>query len=185
MEKTFVERLVDIFVQKNIVASDKAKAIKKLFYDRTKPSFVSFLIEEDLISREHILNALSEYYKVPAFDVVGYFFDHMLLHKFPKDVLLRNAMIPLEVDQSTLIVIAGQPDNPELLDILGDCVSYDIRFLVGIELDITDAIKEFYELAVTEVPEDIDLKKDHTMQDQAENILLEEEEEYFPLQDEE
>ena len=76
-KKTFVERLVDIFVKRNTIAADKAPAIKKLFYDRSKPSFVNFLLEEDLLSREDILNALSDYYNVPAFDVEGYFFEHV------------------------------------------------------------------------------------------------------------
>ncbi|MEX0940453.1 MAG: hypothetical protein WDZ41_03775 [Candidatus Babeliales bacterium] len=175
--KTFVEGFSDILVKNNVIETDRAKAIKKLFYDSAKPSFVYFLLEEGLIDREDILNALSEYYRVPAFDVVGHFFDHHLVRKFPKDLLLRNAMIPLEVDENMLIVIASEPDNPDLLSIIGDNVSYDVRFMVGIEPDITDAVKEFYELAVTQVPEDVDIKEEYRDQDEAEDIWLEELEE--------
>jgi MshEN domain len=183
-QETFVEKLVDIFIRNGIFKEDKAKAIKKIFYDRAKSSFVNFLLEEGLVSRGQILNALSEYYKVPAFDVVGYFFDYHQLHKFPKGVLLRNAMIPLEVDENMLIMIASEPDNEELLVKIGEYVSYDVRFMVGIALDITDAVSEFYDRAVTEVPPDIDIDQENRAQEAAENIILEDED-YFPTEEDE
>lgn len=171
--ETFVDGLTDIFVKNNIVTPDKAKAIKKLFWDRSKPSFVNFLLKEGLISRSAILNALSEYYKVPAFDVVGHFFEHHYLHMFPEGVLLRNAMIPLERDQNMLIMIASEPDNPELLAKIGEHVSYDVQFQVGIAQDIIDAIREFYELSITQVEIDEDHLEEKREQREVEGVLIE------------
>ena len=171
--ETFVDGLTDIFVKNNIIAADKAKAIKKLFADRAKPSFINFLLEEGLISRSAILNALSEYYKVPAFDVVGHFFKHHYLHMFPQGVLLRNAMIPLKQDQNMLIMIASEPNNPELLPKIGEHVSYNIRFMVGIQQDIIDAIREFYELSITQVDIDEDHLREKREQKEVEGVLIE------------
>jgi hypothetical protein len=184
-EETLVEQLTNILVKNNVIAEDKAKAIKKVFKDRSKPVFVNFLLEEDLVPRNEILNALAEYYKVPAFDVVGHFFDHFLLRKFPEDTLIRNVMIPLEVDENMLIVIASQPDNPELLSIIGDSVSYDVRFMVGIDQDIIDAIREFYDLSPSQVPEDEDIRREHIERGEAEHTLLEEGEEFREFEEEE
>lgn len=152
-QKTVVDGLLDVFVKQQVFDRDKAKAVDKLFHDRSKPSFVEFLLEEGLVSRGDILNALSEYYKVPAFDVVGHLFDYNLLHKFPKQSMLRYAYVPLEQDQNMLIVIASDPSNEQLWDEIGDYVSYTLQFMVGIEPDITDAIKDFYDKspAVVEV----------------------------------
>ncbi len=181
---TLVESLTEIMRKNNVIAQDQAKAIKKVFYDRSKPSFVDFLLEEGLVSRAAILNALSEHYNVPAFDVVGHFFDHNLLRKFPKGVLLRNTIIPLQVDVNMLIVIASEPDNPELLPKIGEHVSYNVRFLVGIEQDIIDAAREFYDLSpaqevqssTQEGQRDVDRRKKRLERKEAEEILLEEEE---------
>src|SRR5690349_13243028 len=143
--ETFVEAFTKILSEQNAIKPDEASALKKAFFNRSQEAFDDFLLEEGLVSRTAILNALSQYYDVPAFDVIGYFFDHLLLIEFPKDFLLRNQMIPLERDENILFMIASNPNNPELLAEIGKYVSYDIQFLVGIAGDITDAVKEFYD----------------------------------------
>lgn len=160
---TFVNGFVQTLVRMNIISKEEGQAADKAFHDSAKENFVDFLLEEGLVEREDILKALSQYYKVPAFDVVGHFFEHNLLHQFPKDVMLRNAFIPIEVDENMLIAVASEPDNPDLLAIIGENVSYDVRFDVGIRLDITDAIEEYYERALTEVEQDVDLREERRM----------------------
>src|SRR5271154_1262960 len=154
--QTFVTGFVQTLVRMNFMKKDEGNAADLAFHESSKENFVDFLLEEGLIDRENILAALSQFYQVPAFDVVGHFFELHLLHQFPKDVMLRNAFIPLEVDENILIVIASEPDNGELLNIIGEFVSYDVRIDVGIRLDITDAISEYYEKSLTEVDEDLD-----------------------------
>jgi hypothetical protein len=160
---TFVNGFVQTLVRMNIMQKEEGQAADKAFHDSAKENFVDFLLEEGLVDREDILKALSQYYQVPSFDVVGHFFEHNLLHQFPKDVMLRNAFIPIEVDENMLIAVASEPDNPELLNIIGENVSYDVRFDVGIRLDITDAIEEYYERALTEVEQDVDLREERRM----------------------
>jgi type IV pilus assembly protein PilB len=172
-QQTFVDGLTDIFVKKNIITPEKAKAIKKIFWDRAKPQFVDFLLEEGLIDKSNILSALSEYYQVPAFDVVGYFFSHHYLHMFPEGILIRNIMIPLERDENILVMVVSDPDNPELLDKIGEHVSYDIQFQVGIAQDIIDAIREFYDLSIEQVDYDDEHLEDMRRERTVEGILIE------------
>src|SRR5207244_235001 len=87
-------------------------------------------LAEGIIEQEELLEALSEYYQVPSFDVIGYFFETHLLRMFPKDMLLRNEIIPMQVDENMLIVVAANPNNPDLLFEIGENVSYDILFHV-------------------------------------------------------
>jgi hypothetical protein len=89
---------------------------------------------------------------------------------FPKDFLLRRAVIPLEVDQNTLFVIASEPDSDGLESALREFVSYDIELYVGIRLDICDAVKEFYDDAPTEEGQDEDLRVEHQLE-QEEKIV--------------
>jgi len=155
MEKkdSFVEALSAILVKQNAITPEKAEGFKKAFHDSPKTEFDEFLLEEGFVDRSDLLNALSEYYQVPAFDVVGYFFDHELLKQFPQDFLLRNTIIPLKVEDPTLIVIASNPADEELLPKIGRYVSYDLTFNVGLAQDIRDAINEFSELALTQATE--------------------------------
>lgn len=143
--ETFVEGLTRILMLHNVIKEDEAKALVKAFKERSKSTFDNFLLEEGLVSRTDLLNALSAYYNVPAFEVLGHFFDHQMLRMFPKDFLVRNLIIPLEHDDNVMVMIAGNPQDENLLPRIGEYVSYDIVFNVGLEQDIIDAVREYYD----------------------------------------
>lgn len=150
----FVNDLLEILVSKNFISHNESVAIANNFAASDHDSLVDFLREEGLVEPDNLLDALSAYYQVPAYDVVGQFFDHELLRQFSKGFLLRHGIIPLECDENILIIVAHDPGNPDLLAKIGENVSYDIQFRVGFMDDICDAVKEFYEIALTQVDED-------------------------------
>lgn len=147
----FVNELCAILVKHQVISADEAVAMTKAFKGSEKAQFDTFLLDQGLVSRQDLLNALSEYFHVPAFDCVGYFFEREELHKFPKDFLIRHAIIPVERDQNMYTIVASRPSEPALLSGIGDHVSYDIRFMVGLKQDILDSINEFYDFAPTQV----------------------------------
>lgn len=163
-EKTFAEKLTDILAQQGAITEDENKALEKVYKEADKGNFVHFLLDEGIVEETALLHALGTYYKVPAFDVVGYFFDHELLQKFPEEILITKAFIPLQKDENILVVVASKPDDSDLLLLIGDHVSYDIRFLVGIERDIVDMVRDFYEKSPTDVEVDIDSREERQME---------------------
>ncbi len=170
--KTYVDGITKTLVQLGMISVTESEAIQKAFHDSDHNVFDDFLVEEGLVERTDLLKALSFYYQAPSFDVVGYFFDTTLLQKFPKDFLLRNAIVPLEVDENMLIVVASEPDIPELLAQIGDFVSYDIIFYVGLQHDICDAVKEYYEEALTQEPQDSDARQERQQAREEHDIEL-------------
>ncbi len=158
--ESFVEGLTEILVKRKAINAREAGALKKAFRDSPKPNFDEFLLDEGLIDKENLLLALGDYYQIPPFDAIGYFFDHQLVRMFPKEFLRSNAIIPIEKDEEDmLIMLANNPADPDLLLRIGRFVSYDIQFRVGILQDIIDSIGEFYDQALTEIDEDEDLDK--------------------------
>jgi hypothetical protein len=150
-------------LQRNRALKDRdVSALKKAFANRSDLTFEEFLIDENVISREDLLKALSEYYNMTALDVIGLFFDHHLVIMFPKDVLMRYNFIPYMKDGDVLAVIAGDPLDPNLSEIIGKFVSYDVEIYVGFFRDIQDEIEEFYDKSVAEVdiPEERMQEKD-------------------------
>lgn len=144
-KKDFVEGFCKILVKNGAVSQKEADSMVKNFHNRSQTAFDFFLIDEGLVSKEKVLKALSDYYKVPSMDVTGYFFDHDLLRNFPKDFLLEHAVIPMEVDQDILILVASRPDAPGLLEGVEEHTSYEAEFLVGETQSILDAIQEYYD----------------------------------------
>ena len=158
-EVGFFKVLTDL---KMITAEDAVKLLAS-YHESDVDQIDDFLLSEGILDQESLLEALSEYYQVPSFDVVGYFFETHLLHMFPKSMLLRNEMIPLQVDENMMIMIAATPDNPDFLSEIGEQVSYDIRFHVGVARDICDAVKEYYDKADTQDDQDQDIRKEHLL----------------------
>ena len=159
MIQSFEERLCGILVKNGIITASESQDLQKDFSGRTKENFDDFLLSEDLITKDDLLQALSECYEVPAFDTVGHFFKRDLLLQFPKDFLIRHAIIPLEREGNMLVVIASEPDNTDCLVEIGEYVSDDIRFFVSIRQDIMDAIEEYSEESLFSLEDDdIDLE---------------------------
>lgn len=163
--ESFIKGIIDILQKRNVIKQTEALSLKKVFKDANKPYLDDFLLGEGLIDKEDLLNALAEYYQVPAFDVVGYFFDHSVVRMFPREFLMSNAIIPLERDDNILTVVASNPGDTELLPKIGNYVSYDIQFRVGIRRDILDAIEEFFDQSLTEVDYDQELEQERMIRE--------------------
>lgn len=144
-----IQGLCEFFEQNHVLKNRDAKALAQDFKNSGSGNFEEFVLEEGIISKEDLLDALSAYYQVAAFDVDGEFFDHNLVRMFPKDVMLRHRFIPLSHDGDVLIVVAADPADELLPEIIGRFVSYDVTFVVGLARDIDDAIKEFYDESIT------------------------------------
>jgi hypothetical protein len=179
-EVGFLRTLAEL---KFITAEDAVKLLAT-YHESDVDQIDEFLLSEGVIEQEQLLEALSEYYQVPSFDVVGYFFETHLLRMFAKEMLVRNEIIPLQVDENMMIVIAANPNNPELLFEIGENVSYDIRFHVGIARDICDAVEEYYDKADTQDSQDQDIREEEILKGEFVWIEDEDAQAPYPLDDE-
>lgn len=185
-----IDELSLILARKKIIDFNEAKVLAESFKERSDITFEDFLLEEQIVDKPELLEALSQYYQVPALDVVGEFFDHQFLRLIPKNVMIENLFIPYqrESDTDILWVVAAHPNNPNLRPIIGNHVSHHINFMVGIAQDIIDAIEEFYDKSNTYQPNDI---ANQLMERSAievhptgEEIITEEKYDRIPLNDE-
>jgi hypothetical protein len=150
-----IDGLSTILARHHLITISDMEGLRKSFNHRDDISFEDFLLEEGVVEKTELLQALSEYYSVPPCDVVGLFFDHHNLRLIPKDVLLVHNMIPYEREGDNLWVVAAEPDDPHISVVLGEYVSHNILFMVGIAQDIRDAINEYYDESDTYQPNDI------------------------------
>lgn len=142
--EAFVKGLVKILHKQHVISKDEADSLAEAFKGSAKEYFDDFLLDEGIVEKDDLLPALAEYYQVPAFDTVGFFFNHTLLRMFPKNLLFNRAMIPMMRDENMLVMVVSNPNDEDLLVQIGNHVSYDIRFNVGIRQDIMDAVEEYY-----------------------------------------
>jgi hypothetical protein len=170
-KKSFVEHLCTIMRERGTLTEQQAQGLSQAFAGKSRLMFENFVLEEGLVPRTALLEALAAYYRVQAFDAAGYFFDHLLVTKIPRDVLINHGIIPLEVEDDTiLIVVASVPDDPDLLDVIGRFVSWDVQFFVGLQQDIIDAIEEYYDEPLTVSHEDEYLPEEERDEEKAREI---------------
>lgn len=172
-KETFAQELSDILIKQRVLAPDVARQIQASYGRSSIDEFDDFLLEEGLVAKQDILQALSAYYSVPAFDVTGKFFDRLLLQNFPKEFLARNVVIPLEEEnEDMLMVVAADPQRPGLEAAMREFANTDINFLVGISQDISDAINEYYDKADTEDTRDQEEGYGYTVDHEADKTGL-------------
>ncbi len=156
MKKTNpIDGLSTILARHNHISTLDAIALKKSFKKRSEITFEDFLLAEGIVEKDELLQALSEYYQVPSCDVVGLFFDHYLMRLLPPTMMLKHLMIPYQREGDNLWVVAAEPDDPHLLVVLGNYLSHNINFMVGLPQDIRDAIREYYDQSNTYQPNHI------------------------------
>src|SRR3989304_6836698 len=184
--ESFVDGITKILEKNKHIKPGEGVALRKAFEESPKSNFDEFLIDEGLVDKDDLLVALSEFYQVPSFDAIGYFFEHALVRTFPKEFLISNECIPIELDENMMIVVASNPDDQNLLPLIGEYVSYDVRFLVGIRQDIIDAIQEYYDDSPSEpefddiYDENIDNERQMRIkQSKQEDELISEEDEFI------
>ena len=153
-EQHLIDGIIKVLVQLNHLSHEDAQALHDAFRKSEVERFEEFLLDEDIVSKEDLLPCLQVYYKLPAIDVVGVLFEHDLIIKFPKEIMLRNGFIPYQRDGDILQVIAARPQDTDLQEIISEYVSYETVFMVGIYRDICDAAKEFHDQALTAIEED-------------------------------
>ena len=63
-----IRRIFVFYLSKNeVISSQEAHELQKILKGRSKENFDDFLLTEGLVSKEDLLQALSEYYDVPSF----------------------------------------------------------------------------------------------------------------------
>lgn len=180
MNNSFEVGFLRVLAELKLITAEDAVKLLAAYHESDVDQFDEFLLSEGIVDREDLLQALSEYYQVPSFDVVGYFFERHLLHMFPKEMLVRHEIIPLQVDENMMVVVAAEPDNPDLLFEIGEYVSYDIRLYVGVARDICDAVEEYYDKADTEIDPDEDIREEQLLRSEFIHIEDEDGEIIYP-----
>jgi hypothetical protein len=180
MENNFEVGFLKTLAELKLITAEDAVKLLAAYHESDVDQFDEFLLSEGILDTENLLQALSHYYQVPSFDASGYFFERHLLLMFPKDMLMRHEIIPMQIDENMMIMVAAQPDNPDLLFEIGEYVSYDIRFYVGIARDVCDAIEEYYDKADTEIDEDEDIGQEQLLRSEFIHIAESDEEIVYP-----
>jgi hypothetical protein len=166
----FIDELSEILIRHHATTPEEIAVYKEQFSHSDLDAYEDFLLEEGLVEKEALLEALGAFYQVPWIDIGGILLDPDLVRNFPKDFLLRNEFIPIALEEDFLTVAAAHPDDETLLANIGRFADADVRFQIALPQDILDAVAEHYEAALTEVQTDEDRLDEEHEQDELERL---------------
>lgn len=158
---SLIYRLAEFLAEKGYIAASEVPALAKDFKGTDLYNFEQFLLEQGIVDKAQLLSALSAFYEVPSFDVMGYMFDHSRVTMFPKEVLLKHIFLPIDVDEYIIAIVAANPHDAAIYDIVRELVPFAAEFRVGIARDIIDEIRAFYQ----EAPDDLTLTPEQDLED--------------------
>lgn len=121
------------------------------------------LEEENFISKDDLLNLLSEELYIPTLHLAKYKFDHTIIQLVPERMAKLYNLVPLSRIGSTLTVAMSDPLNIFALDDLKTLTGCDIDTVLAPEEEITKIIDEQYRLETKDMQqmlEEADTGKD-------------------------
>ena len=156
MRTEFIDKLSEILVEMGLIKPEDMISIHRDFKLKEETSFEDYLLAESIVERPQLLEALSIYYNVPAVDVIGEFFEHHNIRLVPKNAMLKYNFIPYKREGDNLTIVTGNPNYPNLANIISNYISHNIIFNVGIPQDINDTIREYYDKPITYQPNSLE-----------------------------
>jgi len=156
----YIYDLCAILATNGAIEEEDKKRLQQDFQQYDVSQFEDFLLETGMVQRYELLEALEQYYNIRAIDVLGEVFDPALIQKFPYNVLIEHYCIPYGQDGYQLMVITANPHNEELEAILGEYVTYDLVFLVGIPRHIRLAVQDYYQDSLVGKVSNVDPSED-------------------------
>jgi len=141
----------------------------------SEETITSVVVREGLAEEEQFLEALGKAMNLPFVKLPGREIPREVLEKLPTKAVFQYGVLPLSVENGTLIVASSDPLNPALLDALRMASGMRIRLALSGRDDIAKTAKRLYGVGAETV--------DQMMQDNRFEIAVEEERKKTDLSD--
>ena len=102
------------------------------------------LIENNFISEQHLLNALSKRLDVPVIHLENYPIDIDAVKKLPKKIAVLYGAIAIGFEESDLIVAINDPLNFYAIEDIKLISNMPVKIVIALKDDIIKAINSFY-----------------------------------------
>ncbi|OQX81984.1 MAG: hypothetical protein B6D56_00920 [Candidatus Omnitrophica bacterium 4484_70.1] len=136
-------RLGEIFLRWGVIDKktlDEALKIHRL----TKKRIGEILVEKGVITEIQIVEALAQEYHLPKINLSTEEIDQRLLNRFPYRVLRKYNILPVRIENETLIVATNDPLNVSALQELRYISGYRTRPVLATLKDIEMCLNKYY-----------------------------------------
>jgi type IV pilus assembly protein PilB len=120
--------------------------LQKLFKEQEEKMvrLGELILERGLVDKRSLVKALEEVSRVPYLDCTMVQCDPAVLQTIPKTMAVRLDALPVQMDQTRMVVVMAEPQNITTIDELQFTIGKDISPRFGFQAEIRSAIERNY-----------------------------------------
>lgn len=137
------EKLTDILIKGNLIKKkdlDKAIEIQKM----SGGSLGRILVDQNLISQNSLMAAVSAQLDTPPIDISKYKIDKEILKLIPEKTARQYSVLPLSRIGNVLTVVMSDPLNIFAIDDIKIKTHFQVDIAIAPENDIKEAVNSYY-----------------------------------------
>ena len=134
----------------------------------SKKKLGKIFIEQDWITEDELIRALSKKLDVETVEIDSYVIDPRVVKAIPMDLAVRYKVIPLFIVENTLTLAMADPLDIRALDAVRYYTGKQVIEVLAIESDIEAAIQKYYSVedsmnsVISDINEQVTLESDAT-----------------------
>jgi len=132
-------------ISKGYLTQGQVDAVEQAYAGMEEPqNLASFLIENNYLSEDQVIQALSDHHKIPYISISDYEIDREILDSVNEETARRYQIIPLDRTDQQLTVAVTDPDNIHHLDEIKLKTKMDVLPVLSLPREIEAAIDKYY-----------------------------------------
>ncbi|MFW5893569.1 MAG: GspE/PulE family protein [Verrucomicrobiota bacterium] len=133
--------LLDLLRKRNVLSDQDLEGIQNEALT-TEAELEKHLVEKRLATEEDILLALAEHARIPVISLANYAVREELIDELPRDMLVRNRMLPVARTETTLTLAVADPLNLMAVEEVGIFTQMQVIPVAVRESDLTDSLQQ-------------------------------------------
>lgn len=144
-EKDYDRQLARALVEADLMTLQQAKsAITSIKEEGSKKTLESYLIENEIVKEEDLLETKASLWHVPYIDLKNYEIDPEVLELIPKKIAHEFRFFPIFRIDGTLLVAMTDPKNVKAIDKVAQLTHLEISPALSSQDAVIEAIDKFY-----------------------------------------
>jgi len=145
MPKTFDQILKSALLKEGIITDKKIDAILKEAAI-SKTTLIYSLINKKIITKLDALNLVASEFGITAIDLKNATAQPQAISKIPTRIAFYYKFIPIEIEDRLLTLAVSSPFDVKTQDEIRTHLGYDIKMVLALEDEISEALKKYYGL---------------------------------------
>lgn len=135
--------ILDMLIAADNVTFEQAEKVRT-YAEENKVDILEALVKMDVASEDEILMFLSAEFGMDTFDLSNYKIPSDIIEQVPRELARRYKVLPVMLDDGTLIVAMSDPTDLDSLDSLRYILKRDIEGVVAPRKQVVSALDYYY-----------------------------------------